>query len=579
MPIMAIPTPSRFMKRLGALAVAGACLLPASTASAQSQPGIELERFYTSWAGDRFFAVPNPWALGDPGIHAKLVADYALNPLELSEDDAAGAEQNVFLVRHQLHARLNGTFALWHRVAINLDIPVALVNSGDNGTLPNSGALLGASGIAVGDFRLGIRGRVYGEDDDVFQFGVGGNLWLPVGPDGAGDYTGAGAVRGRILLNAGGILDRFIWAFDLGPELGPEERFAGIAQGSMLRYGLAGGYLLGDDMNFQLGLEAYGTMVFEDPNAENTNFEILAGAKYKFSENLALGAAAGPGIPRSIGTPNFRGVVSLEFSIQPGTGDGDKDGDGIPDGDDACPTEKGRASSNPLKHGCPRREDRDFDLIWDDEDACPDVPGVESSDPEKNGCPLSDRDGDGITDAKDACPDTPGIASLDFRKHGCPAPDSDKDGIPDAEDACPKKAGKPNKDPNKHGCPDNAKVIISGGEIKILERIEFDTSKATIRSRSNDIVDQVAEVMKDNPDIKKIEVQGHTDNRGPAFYNRNLSKQRAEAVVAALVKRGIKRSRMTAKGFGPDKPVADNGTDEGRQQNRRVQFVIKDRDE
>ncbi|HHH11018.1 MAG TPA: porin, partial [Sorangium sp.] len=371
------------MKRIAALAVASGCFFPSVVATAQQQPGIPLERFYPSWAGDRFFAVPTPWALGNPGIHAKLVADYALNPLELTEQNAAGDDVDAFIVRHQLHGRLNGTFALWHRMAINLDIPVAFVQEGDDATLP-SGTYVGAQGLAASDVRIGLRGRIYGEDDAPIQFGLGGNLWLPVGPDNPGDTSGAGGVRGRVLLNAGGTLDRFVWAFDLGPELAPARTYAGIAQGAMLRYGLAAGYLLGEAKNLQLSAEAYGTMVFDDPRKENTNFELLFGGKYHFNENFAAGLAAGPGIPRSIGTPNFRGVFSLEFSIQPGQGDGDRDGDGIPDGDDACPDKKGRASSNPLKHGCPRREDRDFDLIWDDEDACPDTPGVESDDPAKN---------------------------------------------------------------------------------------------------------------------------------------------------------------------------------------------------
>jgi len=84
-------------------------------------------------------------------------------------------------------------------------------------------------------------------------------------------------------------------------------------------------------------------------------------------------------------------------------------------------------------------------------------------------------------------------------------------------------------------------------------------------------------VLNDNPEITKVEVQGHTDNRGGAALNKALSQKRAAAVMKALVTRGIDKSRLVAKGYGPDLPIADNTTDEGRQQNRRVQFKIVDK--
>jgi len=91
---------------------------------------------------------------------------------------------------------------------------------------------------------------------------------------------------------------------------------------------------------------------------------------------------------------------------------------------------------------------------------------------------------------------------------------------------------------------------------------------------SDSLLDEVAGVLKDHPEITKLEVQGHTDNRGSASLNRKLSQQRADSVRAALVKRGIGEDRLVSKGYGPDAPIADNKTATGRQQNRRVQFVI-----
>ena len=246
----------------------------------------------------------------------------------------------------------------------------------------------------------------------------------------------------------------------------------------------------------------------------------------------------------------------------------DRDGDGILDPDDACPDVKGIHTDNPKTNGCP---DRDGDGIVDAEDACPDVKGVRTSDPKTNGCPP-DRDADGITDAEDACPDLAGARDSDPKKNGCP-PDRDGDGIPDAEDACPDVPGVKTNDPATNGCPEKTVTVIKD-EIFILEQVQFDVNKATIKPVSNKLLDEVAAVLKEHPEILRLEVQGHTDNTGSATWNKTLSGQRAEAVRKALVARKIKDGRMTSKGYGQEKPIADNGTDEGRAKNRRVQFII-----
>ncbi len=104
--------------------------------------------------------------------------------------------------------------------------------------------------------------------------------------------------------------------------------------------------------------------------------------------------------------------------------------------------------------------------------------------------------------------------------------------------------------------------------------MQFDTGRATIKKVSDQLLDNVYQVLKDHPELLKLEVQGHTDSKGLKTSNQILSKNRAEAVMKALVKRGIEAKRLTAKGYGQDKPIASNDTDEGRSQNRRVQFTI-----
>jgi outer membrane protein OmpA-like peptidoglycan-associated protein len=104
--------------------------------------------------------------------------------------------------------------------------------------------------------------------------------------------------------------------------------------------------------------------------------------------------------------------------------------------------------------------------------------------------------------------------------------------------------------------------------------INFDTDQAVIKPESQPIVDQVARMLKDNPQLK-VSVEGHTDNTGTPAHNKTLSKQRADAVVAALVKQGIDAQRLSAVGWGQETPIADNRSEEGKAKNRRVEIVKK----
>jgi outer membrane protein OmpA-like peptidoglycan-associated protein len=279
-----------------------------------------------------------------------------------------------------------------------------------------------------------------------------------------------------------------------------------------------------------------------------------------------------------LGAPGARVLASIEWfpaveeqAPPPLLPDPDRDGDGILDDNDACPDEKGVASDDPSKHGCPLPADRDGDGVVDSEDACPDEKGVETSDPETNGCPP-DRDGDGIYDAEDACPDVKGVATPDDpAKHGCPG-DRDQDKIVDPEDACPDNAGPRNEDKSKHGCP---AARVEQGQIKIIERIEFKTGSDKILPESFEIMEAVRAILAEHAEITRISVEGHTDNVGKAEPNKKLSQRRAESVMKWLMDKGVARARLEAHGFGMERPIADNETDAGKQKNRRVEFHIR----
>lgn len=143
--------------------------------------------------------------------------------------------------------------------------------------------------------------------------------------------------------------------------------------------------------------------------------------------------------------------------------------------------------------------------------------------------------------------------------------DSDKDGVMDSEDKCPNT--KPNTKVNGFGC-----ALEEKAEIRV--NVEFLPGKSNIRSEYNAQMQELADFMNKYPDLK-VEVQGHTDTSGSLALNTKLSQDRANSVMKALVNLGIAKDRLTAKGYGPTQPIADNSTAEGKQKNRRVVVLVK----
>ncbi|HLL25820.1 MAG TPA: OmpA family protein [Kofleriaceae bacterium] len=122
--------------------------------------------------------------------------------------------------------------------------------------------------------------------------------------------------------------------------------------------------------------------------------------------------------------------------------------------------------------------------------------------------------------------------------------------------------------------PGPDKIILTPSNIAIIDKIQFEVGKADLKPVSFPILDEVVTVLKQNPQIAEVDVEGHTDSTGTAEINRKLSQGRAESVVRYITSKGIKAGRLNPKGYGPDRPVADNATEEGREANRRVEFII-----
>ncbi len=251
----------------------------------------------------------------------------------------------------------------------------------------------------------------------------------------------------------------------------------------------------------------------------------------------------------------------------------DSDLDGVRDSKDKCPTEAEDYDGDRDDDGCPDA-DMDGDGLDDDHDRCPAVAEDKDGYQDDDGCPDIDNDGDGIRDDLDQCPmkpeDRDGHEDID----GCPDPDNDGDGLLDINDKCPMQAEDFDGDSDEDGCPDlYKKIIVTKTRIELKQKVYFKSGKAKIQRKSFDMLGEIADVLIRNPNLS-VRIEGHTDSKGSAKYNRNLSQSRAESVKKFLERAGVEGARMIAVGYGEDVPIDTNETREGREKNRRVEFHI-----
>ncbi len=251
---------------------------------------------------------------------------------------------------------------------------------------------------------------------------------------------------------------------------------------------------------------------------------------------------------------------------------GDRDGDGIMDPRDECPDDPEDFDGFEDTNGCPEDQDTDGDGLSDNNDQCPLEPEDTDGFLDGDGCPEPDNDLDQIADASDRCANDPEDFDGFQEDDGCPDRDNDSDGLVDTNDQCPNEPGPE----AERGCPRVYQdVQVTGSAIRITQTVYFEFNRAVIQSRSFGLLNTVAQVLRDFPNIT-VEVQGHTDSRGNDDYNMRLSDERANAVRMYLEQQGINPNRMSARGYGEMQPIESNRTSAGRAANRRVEFIRTD---
>ncbi len=305
-------------------------------------------------------------------------------------------------------------------------------------------------------------------------------------------------------------------------------------------------YHLNDDDTVQpYVLAGIGNMDLDIPNSENdaeTSYNAGAGFKRHLTDNLSLRAEARMFYGNNSNNKDALLNFGLVYLFGGGSSsyaeeiDYDSDGDGVMDSEDQCANTSSGAEV--------------------DGSGCAVVAAAAM---------IKDSDNDGIEDSADQCPNTPTGRTVD--ENGCEL-DSDADGVVDGDDKCPETPANAKVDEN--GC-----ALVIAATVTQTLHVKFPNNSSVVPSSSKPEIEKLSAFMTSYP-LTKVTIEGHSDSSGEANYNQLLSERRAKSIANILVEDyGIDSSRVSAIGYGEEKPIADNGTAEGRKQNRRVEAVIE----
>jgi len=537
---------SRGLGAGGLVALAGVLAAPA--VQAQATQAIDVQRYKPGPGARDVLGVHGARVEGHLGWHVGASFNYASNPLGFIDPRQDDFVYQV--VANQLTLDLMGSLSLFDRFELGMALPVTYQAS-ERGAALMPAFQHGVSGGGVGDLRLVPKAnllKVGGVD-----LGLVVPLVLPTA--GGQEFRGGAGVSARPQVVAEWDNGKGVRVVaNVGAHLQREARLRNLRVGHELTYAVGAQVPLTEKLALQANVA--GSHGLAEGDVEENPLEVLAAVRYRIQDGLMAHVGGGPGLTRGYGTPGFRLFAGIGWT-QPGKPAPvarpapvpmpvDTDGDGLTDDRDTCPLQAETVNG------------------YQDEDGCPD---------EK---PAVDTDGDGLTDGQDKCPtaaeDKDGFEDAD----GCPDRDNDRDGISDEKDQCVAEPEVINGVKDEDGCPDEgkAKVRLENSRILILEKVYFATGKDIILDRSFDLLKQVASVLKANPRIELLRVEGHTDDQGKDAANLNLSQRRASNVRSFLIREGIASERLEAVGYGETKPVDTNKTAAGRENNRRVEFNI-----
>ncbi|MCY1018923.1 OmpA family protein [Pyxidicoccus sp. MSG2] len=470
-------------------------------------PAFDLERLIVT-PTSRGALLGSDGLLLEPGtLRLAVVTHYQHHPLVMVRDGRRVGE----VVRERALLHLAVAVAPHPRLEVGAAVPVLLGQGG-----------MSLAGLGLGELRrsgLGtplVRARVgllREADGALVDLAAEVDAGLPLGRREALMGDGRWSVTPRLAV--GRKFDRMRVSLEAGTRLRERVQVGTHAVGSELPFAL-GVTNVDGSLRGELSVRAAAPLT----GGSLWSGEVLAGARYLFSERFEVFALGGPGLGVAPGVPAFRVLMGMGFD----------------------PLRlKQEAPSVPLP-AVAREPDSDV------RDGLPGEDTLALVEPEV-------EDG--------AAPPEPDVVEV---------LDMDADTVADGMDNCPREPGPP----SNQGCPESVRQVVYLTEktLEITERIFFAFDRAEVLPRSYPLMDQVAKVLREHPELEQVVVEGHTDNIGPASYNRRLSQARAESVCRQLERRGVEAKRLRAVGRGPDVPADTNDTSAGRERNRRVEFHI-----
>lgn len=589
---------------LGLAGAAHAQQVPAPDLNAQAyRPPVDAQD--TLWTDDA--------SLGPSGyFQSRIFFNYVNDPLVYQFTD--GTEER--LLSDLLQADLIGAVSI-SRLRLGLDVPLMLVTGGS-----------AATGGGLGDLALDLKGVAIEPGDEGPGLAFSGRFTLPtattdtpVGSPGVGwELAAIGTQQfGSTLL-----------AVNLGTRGQPQTVLENVEWNDQFFWRVGVGQELSTVSGLSADLVGATSYSARLGNPAGSPMEVLFGGWSRVSDDFVFRAGAGTGLTRGIGSPDLRLVAALSF--EPPT-ERDNDLDGIVNKDDACPDQPEDKDGWQDADGCPNPSTRVHITVQDTRgDYVYDVTTVVQTE-------TGSQDG-GADFEVDLHPGDYGISAAAERYEelqasiSVPLQDStyaviltmeplfgwlkvrvvDPEGrlIPGAlvsvDNSQPKSLasgeGELTADPGTQTVVARAngykaqkveatilkaketelevtlqpaKARITKEKIEILEKVYFNFNKASIKPESFQLLDDVAEILRDNPDIRKIRIEGHTDSRGSDSYNKKLSDRRAKSVRQYLIDAGIDPDRMDAEGYGEERPVDPAQNETAWELNRRVEFVIVDR--
>jgi large repetitive protein len=502
------------------------------------EPALQVEGSVLNVYGGRSLA-PGRFSLA-------MFGSYGHEPLQI--ETANGATVGDF-VGGVGSVQLSAAVGLFERV--DLGVGFALHYTGEGSDFRDRRLAVASnpeSKLAVGDVRLAPRASLLRHDGPSgvdLAFVV--PIWLPTGNDSS--YAGEPfRIEPRVAF--GYRSDQVVFVVNAGYRVRSAARVINTALDDQVTLGVGADVLLAGGLGLLATADSRLNVLADDLGVHDLDTELLFGARYAAS-GFRVQLGGGPSVTRAFSAPAFRVFAALSYTYTY-----------VP-----APT----LVPPPLEHDLPF----DHDGLPDDIDRCPneaeDGQGVHAAD----GCPDPDADRDGVSDAHDRCPNEPEDRDGYQDDDACPDLDNDGDGVNDAADSCPNEAGVQ----EERGCPAKPAPAPEAppppAAPALAQVIRFETNSLTILADQQHALDELAQQLKDHPEIERISIAGHSDDRGGSELNLRLSRGRADAVRSELIRRGVEAKRLHAQGLGSVRPIAGNDSAEGRALNRRVELQIE----